>query len=163
MEMESGLDALVSAFLRHVELSAVKYDSVRDIIKIEVALNTSLTLQEGNRFIDECQKSMALFYRMKKLDPIHISLKLIDHAGITILRLYRDSQTLVEEEIGLFIGLVRQEFASWLIRDDNDMVTAALLNGDEKTQVVNKIKSGQDSFRNLFVYRDKGRVFVFNR
>ena len=163
MEMESGLDALVSAFLRHVELSAVKYDSVRDIIKIEVALNTSLTLQEGNRFIDECQKSMALFYRMKKLDPIHISLKLIDHAGITILMLYRDSQTLVEEEIGLFIGLVRQEFASWLIRDDNDMVTAALLNGDEKTQVVNKIKSGQDSFRNLFVYRDKGRVFVFNR
>ena len=106
---------------------------------------------------------MALFYRMRNLNPIHISLKSIQHAGITILRLYRDSLTLAEEEIGLFIGLVRQEFASWLIRDDNDMVTAALLNEEEKTQVVNKIKSGQESFRNFFVYRDKGRVFVFNR
>lgn len=163
MDKESSLDALISAFLRYTELSAVKFDSERDIIKIEVALNTSLEEAQGNIFIDACYQSMELFYRMRNLEPIHISLKSIQHAGITILRLYRDSQTLVEEEIGLFIGLVRQEFASWLIRDDNDMVTAALLNGEKKTQVVNKIKSGQDSFRNLFVYRDKGRVFVFNR
>jgi len=163
--MDNGysLDALISAFLRYTELSAVKFDSVRDIIKIEVALNTNLEEAQGNNFIDACHQSMALFYRMRNLNPIHISLKSIQHAGITILRLYRDSRTLAEEEIGLFIGLVRQEFASWLIRDDNDMVTAALLNEEEKTQVVNKIKSGQESFRNFFVYRDKGRVFVFNR
>ncbi|MEQ8199841.1 MAG: hypothetical protein ABRQ24_00305 [Syntrophomonadaceae bacterium] len=163
MDKGSGLDALVSAFLRYAELSAVKFDAVRDIIKIEVALDTSLTEGQGDRFIDACHQSMALFYRMRSLDPIHISLKFIEHAGITILRLYRDSQTLVEEEIELFIRLVRQEFASWLIRDDNDMVTAAFLNGDEKNQVLNKIRSGQESFRNFFVYRDKGRVFVFNR
>ena len=163
MDKGSGLDALVTVFLRHTELSAVKFDTVRDIVKIEIALNTSLTEQQGNRFIDICRKSMALFYRMGNLEPIHISLKFIEHAGVTILRLYRDSQTLIEEEIELFVRLIRQEFASWLIRDDNDMVTAAILNSDEKKQVLSKIKSGQESYRNVFVYRDQGRVFVFNR
>jgi len=163
MDKGSGLDALVTVFLRHTELSAVKFDAVRDIVKIEIALNTSLTEQQGNSFIDICSKGMALFYRMGNLEPIHISLKFIEHAGVTILRLYRDSQTLIEEEIELFVRLVRQEFASWLIRDDNDMVTAAILNGDDKKQVLNKIKSGQESYHNVFVYRDQGRVFVFNR
>ncbi len=163
MDNGSGLDALMSAFIRHAELSAVKFDAVRDIIKIELALNTSITEEQGNCFIESCHRSMALFYHMKNLKPIHISLKSIQHAGITILRLYRDSQTLMEDEIELFIRLVRQEFASWLIRDDNDIVTTAILNGDEEKRLMNKLRQSHDSYRNLFIYRDQGKVFVFNR
>lgn len=163
MDKGSGLDALMSAFIRHAELSAVKFDAVRDIVKIELALNTSLTEEQGNSFIDSCQRSMALFYQMSSLKPIHISLKFLEHAGITILRLYRDSQTLMEEEIELFIKLVQLEFASWLVRDDNDIVTTAILNGDEERQLINKLRQSHDSYRNLFIYRDQGKVFVFNR
>ncbi len=163
MDKGSGLDALMSAFIRYAELSAVKFDAVRDIIKIELALDTSLTEEQGNRFIIACHRSMALFYKMSNLKPIHISFKFIEHAGITILRLYRDSKTLMEDEIELFIKLVRQEFASWLIRDDNDIVTTAILNGDEEKHLINKIRQSHDSYHNLFIYRDQGRVFVFNR
>lgn len=163
MDKGSGLDALMSAFIRYAELSAVKFDAVRDIIKIELALDTSLTEEQGNRFIIACHQSMALFYKMSNIKPIHISLKFIEHAGITILRLYRDSKTLMEDEIELFIKLVRQEFASWLIRDDNDIVTTAILNGDEEKHLINKIRQSHDCYHNLFIYRDQGRVFVFNR
>ncbi|MDD4171271.1 MAG: hypothetical protein PHQ94_03450 [Syntrophomonas sp.] len=163
MDMGTGLDAIMSVFIRYSELSAVKYDAKRDIIKIEIALNDGIKTEQGSRFINRYHQSMALYYNMTDMEPIHIKLQFIENSGITILRLYRDSQTLREEEMELYVRLVRQEFASLLIRDDNAIVAVAPLSGDEKRNLLHKIRQSHDSYHNIFAYRDEGRVFVFNK
>jgi len=162
MDTGTGLDATISVFIRYSELSAVKYDAKRDIIKIEIALNDSIKQEQGSRFINRCHQCMALYYNMTDMEPKHINLQFIENSGITILRLYRDSQTLREEEMELYVRLVRQEFASLLIRDDNNIVELAALSGDEKRNILHKIRQLHESYHNIFAYRDKGRLFVFN-
>jgi len=163
MENESGLDAIISVFIRHSELSAVKYDVKSDTIKIETALNDNVDEKKRCKFMARCRQSMALFYRMTRVEPVQFALKFIENSGITILRLYRDSKTLREQEMELFVQLLRQEFASLLIRDENDIASLANQSIDIKKTVLQKIKQEHDSYHNIFAYRDEGRVFVFNK
>jgi len=163
MVSESSLDTIISVFIRHSELCAVKYDVKSDTIKIDTALNDSIDEEKRNKFITCCQKSMALFYGMTKVEPVQFALKFIENSGITILRLYRDSKTLQEQEMELFVQLLRQEFKSLLIRDDNDIAAIANLSGDIKRNLLQKLKQSYDTYHNIFAYRDEGRVFVFNK
>jgi hypothetical protein len=144
-------------------LSAVKYDVKSDTIKIETALSDRVDEKKRNHFIDGCQKSMDLFFKMTKVQPVKFALNFIENSGITILRLYRDSKTLQEQEMELFVRLLRQEFASLLIKDDNDIVATLSLTGDIKKKLMQRLQQSYDSYHNLFAYRDEGRVFVFNK
>ncbi|MEA4924323.1 MAG: hypothetical protein VB084_03340 [Syntrophomonadaceae bacterium] len=163
MVNESGLDTILSVFIRYSELSAVKYDVKSDTVKIETALSDKVDETKRNNFIDCCQKSMALFYEMTKIQPIKFALSFMENAGITILRLYRDGKTLQEQEMELFVRLLRQEFASLLIKDDNDIATLVNGAGDIKKTLMQKLHQSYDSYHNIFAYRDEGRVFVFNK
>jgi len=163
MKMDSGVDAIMSSFIRYTELSAVKYDAEKDIIKIEVALNGCIGDQHRSRFVTRYHQSMALFHNMFKIEPSYMDLEIIEKSGITIMRVYRESLTLREQEIELFVLLLRQEFASLLVRDDNDMIAEAALSGDIKDTVLKKIKESRQPYQNIFAYRDEGRVFVFNK
>lgn len=163
MVNESGLDAIISVFIRYSELSAVKYDVKSDTIKVETALNDNINEEQRSKFINCCHQSMELFYRMTRMEPVQFALKFIENSGVTILRLYRDSKTLREQEMELFVRLLRQEFASLLIRDANDIASLANHSSEIKRTVLQKIKQSQDSYHNIFAYRDEGRVFVFNK
>ncbi|MDD4801592.1 MAG: hypothetical protein PHF24_01435 [Syntrophomonas sp.] len=163
MEMDSGMDAILSSFIRYTELSAIKYDAQKDVIKIEAALNGCINEQQSQRFIAKYNKSTALYHSIKGIQPGYMDLEFIEQYGITILRLYRESQTLQEEEIELFVLLLRQEFVDLLMKEENDMLAQAALTEDIKVTVMKKIKQLKQPCHNIFVYRDKGRVFVFNR
>jgi hypothetical protein len=163
MNNESGLDAVLSVFIRYSELSAVKYDVKRDMVKIEIALNDCLPEEQVKQFEIRYRKTMELYYRMLKYEPTLVELRSIEKSGITILRIYRDGQTLREEEMELFVRLLRQEFDSWLVRDDNDLVTGDLLSGEVKKSLLQKIREYRQPYHNIFAYRDDGRVFVFNK
>ncbi len=163
MKMDSGVEAIISSFIRYTELSAVKYDAEKDIIKIEVALNACIVEPCRSRFITRYRQSMFLLHNMLKIEAAYMDLEFIEKSGITILRLYRESLSLMEEEIELFVLLLRQEFASLLVRDDNDMLAEAALSGDIKNTVLQKIRESRQPYQNIFAYRDEGRVFVFNK
>jgi len=163
MKIESGLDAVLSVFIRYSELSAVKYDVEKDLVKIEIALNDRVPDEQVQRFGVKYRKSMELFYHMLNYEPITIELGSIEKSGITILRIYRDGLTIREEEMELCVRLLRQEFDSLLVRDDNDIVTGAMLTGEVKESLLQKIREYHQPYHNIFAYRDEGRVFVFNK
>jgi len=163
MGRESGLDAIISAFIRNPELSSVKYDVKKDIIKVEAALSNSISEETRTRFLNRCCQSLQILYRTTKLKPDYIQLSFVENAGITILRLFRDSHTLSEEEVELFVQLLRQSFAALLIKDNNDIAAGAVLTGEIKKNLLNKIRQSNESYQNIFAYRDQGRVFVFNK
>ena len=163
MKMDYGLDVIISSFIRYTELSAVKYDAEKDIIKIEVVLNGCIGDEHRSRFNSRYCQSMALFHKMLKIEAAYMKLDFIENAGITVLRLYRESLSLREDEIELYILLLRHEFASLLVRDDNDMVAEAALSGDIKNTLLKKIMDSRQPYQNIFAYRDEGRVFVFNK
>jgi hypothetical protein len=100
-----GLDTIISVFFRYSELSAVKYDVEKDIIKLEIALNDNINPNQRSQFINKSRKSMELFYKIYKLNPIHFELDFVEHSGITILRLFRDCKTIIESEMELFMKM----------------------------------------------------------
>jgi len=163
MKIESGLDVVLSVFIRYSEFSVVQYDIEKDLVKIEVALNDRVPDEQVQRFTTKYRKSMELFYHMLNYEPVTIELGSIVKSGITILRIYRDGLTIREEEMELSVRLLRQEFDSLLVRDDNDIVTGAMLTGEVKESLLQKIREYHQPYHNIFAYRDEGRVFVFNK
>lgn len=160
---ESGLDAIISAFISYSEFSSVKYDVKSNIIKIEVPLNDNIDKEQRRQFITSCRQSMTLYFKMTGVKPVKFDMDFIEKSGIIILRLYRDSKTLRGQELELFVQLLRQAFAALLIRDDNDISAMANSLGDIKQSLLQKIKQSYDSYHSIFAYRDEGRVFVFNK
>ncbi len=163
VEKDSGLEAVLASFIRYTELSAVKYDAKQDIIKLEIALNRCISDQNRCRFMDRYRQSMELFYKINKIEPSFVDLEFIEKSGITIIRLYREMVYLQEEEIELFVWLLRQEFASLLVKDENDIFAATELSGDFKDTLLKKIRETGQPYQNIFAFRDEGRVFVFNK
>ena len=163
MSSDSGLDALISAFIRNPELSSVKYDVKKDIIKIETALGVVISEENRTLFLHRCCQSLQLLFQTIKVQPKYFELRFQENSGITLLRLYRDSQTLSEEEIELFVNLVKQTFAAWLIQDNQDMSAGTFLTGEIKQTLLNKIKRSQEDYQNIFAFRDEGKVYVFNK
>lgn len=159
----AGLDATISAFIRNPELSSVKYDAKKDIIKVEAALSNSINEETRTRFLNRCSQSLQLLYKTNQTKPDYIHLSFVENSGITILRLFRDSQTLTEEEVELFVQLLRQTFAALLIKDDYDIAAGGALTGEIKKSLLKRIRQSDESYQNIFAYRDEGRVFVFNK
>lgn len=160
---ETGLDAILSAFICYSEFSSIKYDVKSDTIKIEVPLNAGIDKDQLRKFITGYLQSMELFHKITGVEPAKFDLDFIEKSRIIILRLYRDSKTLREQELELFVQFLRQSFACSLIRDDNDISAMAGSLGDVKTSLLQRIKQSYDSYHSIFAYRDEGRVFVFNK
>jgi hypothetical protein len=163
MGHDEGLDALLSAFICNPELSSVKYDGKKDIIKIEAALNAAINEADRTEFLNRCSQSIRLLMKTRGVEPVYFQLGFQESSGVTILRLYRDSLTLSEEEIELYVKLLRQSFYTLLISDDQDLGAGAFFNGELKRTLLKKIKQSQDDFQNIFAYRNEGRVYVFNK
>ena len=112
MQDNAGLDLFISVLLRHPEFNAVKYNAAKGEIKIEVALQGEIEVDKQELFIAEAQKCVALFNKLSSLETgnIRITFKEYKKSDLTFLSYQRDVESLSEEEVELFAGLLQKSF-----------------------------------------------------
>ena len=162
MKDESGLDAIISAFIRYSEFSCIKYEAPGNTIKIEIALQGDFNEDQKLKMLNNICQTMNLYYKISKIEPTLMKLDVIQPDGVTILRLYRDLRSMREEELGMFVRLLRQEYPNSLMKDDNNLLFQDFMFGDVKNSILKRINSSHN-YNHIFAYRDGGRVFVFNK
>ena len=165
MQENAGLDIFISVLLRYPEFNAVKYNAAKGEIKIEVALQGEIEADKQEAFIAEAQKCVALFHKLSSLETgkIKATFKEYSQSDLTFLSYHRDVESLSEEEVELFAGLLQKSFNELIIRDSGKIIAEDGFKEQIKENLLYKINSEKTSTSNFLAYRDHGRVLVFNK
>lgn len=163
MAQDRGVDALISAFVCYSELSAVKYESDKDILKLEVLLNAKLPDQQLSEFITKVKQCLKLYFNLTDTSPELAEIDYSRSGDITLLNIWRDAHSLGKDEIELLITLLRDHFDDILIRDYNSKISQASCERQIKRSMLQLEKKNASSATTLFAYRDEGTMFVFNK
>lgn len=163
MSAESGLDAVISAFIRYPEMSTMKYEAKHNTVAMEMILKGHIADKQQRRFVERSRQSLALYYRLHQILPNKLEIIFTRCRDISIVTFIRDLDTLCEEEIDLYILFASQEFSDVLLTD----VIKHHYNGrtyhDFKKSVMQKINRERHPYQKVFAYRDGGKMFVFDK
>lgn len=160
MAQHEGIDVLISAFVHYPELSAVKYEAQKDVLKIEVLLNANLPNHVLDEFIHSVKQCLRLYFKLSHTSPQMAEIYYSRSADITLIKICRDTVSLSEKEIELYILLLRDKFNNILIREQNSKISEATCEKQIKRSV---FQDGILANSTLFAYRDEGTMFVFNK
>lgn len=159
----SGLEAVISAFIRYPEISSLKYEAKSNTVAMEMILKGHIVDKHQRRYLYRIKQSLALFYKLHQILPYKQEIKFASRRDITILTLTRDLYSLCEEEIKLYVIMACQEFADVLLTDVMHQDYNDASYHDFKKSVMQKIKHERHPFQRIIAYRDRGKMFVFDK
>lgn len=162
-EQEPGLEAVLSAFIRYPEMSSIKYEAIHNTASMEMILKGHINDKQQKHFIDRSKQSLALFYKLHQTVPTDLQIHFACRRDITILTFARDLDSLLEDEIELFMILASQEFSAVLLMDVTEDPGAGASYHNFKKTVMQKINRERHPGQKVFAYRDRGKMFVFDK
>lgn len=163
MHDEPGLEAVLSAFIRYPEMSSIKYEAIHNTASMEMILKGHINDRQQKRFVERSKQSLSLFYKLHQMMPSDLQICFAGRRDITILTFTRDLDSLREDEIELFMILACQEFSAILLADVVDEPSAGASYHHFKKTVMQKINRERHPYQRVFAYRDRGKMFVFDK
>lgn len=163
MREDTGLEAVLSAFIRYPEMSSIKYEAIHNRAAMEMIIKGYIVDKQQKRFIDRSKQSLALFYKLHRISPSEVEIHFASRRDITILTLTRDLDSLREDEIELFMILACQEFSAVLLTDVMEDQGKGASYHNFKKIVMQKINRERHPYQKVFAYRDRGKMFVFDK
>lgn len=163
MNADTGIDAAISAFIRHSELGSIKYTSKENIISMEMIIKGSIDEKQKQQFIHKTNQALHLFYKLRQIKVHKIMINFATQADISIMTFIRDDSSLSEEEIDLYVALAGIEFSALLLNDMDENFLKEKLHNDMKRTVLDKINHKWKPDQKVIAYRDQGKMFVFDK
>jgi len=156
-----GLEVFIAASLKYPELNAVKYQVDREKIVMEVVLKGKIDHRHKTLFSKKLRGFLSLLHKLSGKEPSLLELDFKEISDVTFLRFHRDVNSLTEEEIGLFVMLLREDFKSMLFSDKSSIIAADSSQKKIKRDLLQKITECKNTTK-FFAYREQGKVFLFN-
>ncbi|MGI5911779.1 MAG: hypothetical protein ACOX6E_04250 [Syntrophomonadaceae bacterium] len=158
---ENGIDLFLNVSVNFSEINIVKYEFKSDLLIIEVVLNREVNKEDEVCFINKTLDCINLLHNLICSQPKTLNIKFTRLTGLTFVRYYRDVKTLGEKEIGLFMGILRDEFNDCLVNDERPCFPRNSIKKQVKRDLLKKINDTLDSNPYLFAYRDHGKLCMF--
>jgi hypothetical protein len=163
MAIYAGLDAVISAFIRNPELSSIQYKTGQNIIEMEMILKDRIENDKQQLFCRKAMTAMQMLHKLKGKENIDVRISFDIQGNISILTLYRDAFTLTEDEIDLYVKLAGLAFPNMLLRETNETVLQNKVVNDLKKRLLQDISLKNETANRIFAYRDRGKMFVFDK
>ncbi|MDK2820534.1 MAG: hypothetical protein PWP31_499 [Clostridia bacterium] len=163
-EVSDSISLLISILVRYPEVGTINFDSQKQILRFNFMLTQPLASDDIKEFQNKFRKSLEVYNALENRQPKVIKLDHKPHDQLMILEVQRDVATLSHYEIGLIMALVREEFGTKLVAENNDnvMEEELILQEELIDHMLESVK-GKVSERQLIAFREEGRVMVFNK
>lgn len=162
MIIDAGLDAVISAFVRNPELSSIQYKANQKAIVMEMIVTENITEDKQQLFLRRANAALQMLQKRRGKTPVKQSIDVHNQGNISILTLCRDADTLTEEEIDLYVKLAGLEFSNMLWRETDETFLQNNIISDIKKRLLQNINP-QKNNHNIFAYRDRGKMFVYDK
>lgn len=163
-DVTDSVGLLISILVRYPEVATIDLDPGQQIIKFTFIASGTLDEGEMACLKEEILDSIEVF---NMLEGRSAQLSQINHhvcEQLTMLEVERDVDTLKQEEIALIVELIHQKIESSLVTDDNENLFEEDLLIQEEI-IKHMLESVRDKAgdKNLYAFREEGRVLVFNK
>nr|WP_277998977.1 hypothetical protein [Moorella sulfitireducens] len=163
-EVSDSIGLLISILVRYPEVATINYEPGEQVLRFTFMLSRSLSGEIVREFASKFRKSLEVFNYLEGREARTVNLKYTPYDQLTALEVQRDVATLSRDEIDLIIALVREEFASCLVAENNDnIMEEELLIQEELIDRMLESVRGTVPERRLIAFREEGRVMVFNK
>lgn len=163
-EISDGVGLLISILLRYPEVGTINYEPEANMLKFVFVLSREISPEQWICVKHRLRSSMETFNLLEGRKVRACNLDYVAAQGLTIVEIGRDAETLVQEEISLLVGLMKQEFLGDLVVDEQETAGEEdlLMQEEYITRMLESIR-GVLPPRKVIAFREKGRVMVFNK
>jgi hypothetical protein len=163
-EVSDTIGLLISILVRYPEVGTINYEPQDQVLRFTFMLSQPLAGEAIQQFEKKFRKSLEVYNYLEDREARVINLKYTPYDQLTALEVQRDVTTLSRDEIDLIIALVREEFGSSLVAENNDnIMEEELLLQEELIDRMLESVRGTVPERQLIAFREEGRVMVFNK
>ncbi len=155
---------LTSILLCYPEIATINLDPKSRIVKFTFYLSNSVSDETLKIFEQHLQQSLNTYYYLEKRDAEVYSLVFHVLDFFTTIEFQRDVQSLSQKEIALITVLLKEEFGSQLVTEEDDELMIDDLTVDKELigyMLENAKKTSSNT--KLIALRDEGKVLVFNK
>ncbi len=162
--LNDSVGLLISILVRYPEVSTINFDPEQQVLKFNFITSRVFESAEMETLGRQLLDSIDVFNRLGNKAP-RLGLVTGQECGsFTMIEIQRDVETLVREEIALIVALLRQSLEHCLVQDENDMYYEEdLLIQEEIIEHMLESVKGCTGDKQLFAFREEGRVLVFNK
>ena len=159
MQINAGLDIIISISAKYRELNAVRYNADENTVMLEFALLGVVDLEpELKHIANGLDTYQHLFDHESRLTRITLTKSL----GISILRVTRDVDTVSEEEIDLLVNLIRNHLSDRIIVTDDQDIGQERLKKRLTNKLLKRVNNSDIGAMNFSIFREEGKIFILN-
>lgn len=163
-DVTDSVGLLISILVRYPEVATIKYDPGDHVLKFTFISAGVVGDDKLDTIKDNLINSIEVFNLLegKKIRVSKINCQICDN--LTTVEVQRDVDTLVQEEIALIVELIHQLMENDLVTEGNDILYEEdLIIQEEIIEHMLESVKGTAGDKNLFAFREEGRVLVFNK
>lgn len=159
---DASLDILINVPLKHPELNAIKYQANKKTISLKFALLGIMAEVDIQNYYNKVLKAAKIYHELCGGTPEIFEMEIDVTEEVTFISLYRDEESLSEEEVDIYIAFLKEDFNDYLVRDGISIIKNDSYKRRLKKNLLNKITQDEncDSF---WAFRQGGKVFVLNK
>lgn len=154
----------VSILVRYPEIASVTYRRESHSLKLAVLAKAPTPEQRGPELKDLVGKSVTAYARLVGREVRVFDLKVNARQGVTIVEMWRDLDSLTQNELSMALTVIRRFFGDSLVIDQIPHVEGEELAVQEELieEMLEDLREPRQQ-ANLIAFRDEGRVLVFNQ
>lgn len=155
---------LISILVRYPEVAAINFDPLEQILKFNFISSKVIEEKELNNFKIYLSNCIKTFHYLEKKDAVHVEILHQVYDDLTIIEINRDVGTLVKEEIALVVEVSNQFWEGNLVSDLNgSIIEDDLIVQEEMIEHMLESVKGSAEDKQLYAFREEGKVIVFNK
>ncbi|TCS76674.1 hypothetical protein [Pectinatus cerevisiiphilus] len=159
-----GVNLLVSILLRYPEIGTITFDPETDSLKLTFTLDNMVLSDKFEKFKKLLISSISAYHYLEKIENAKIRTETEVHENTLFFHVWRDMDTVSQDEIKLISELMDEHFGDAIIRDDasdaeedTDDIQEELID-----HMLGNVKLNHVSERIIGLW-EEGRVLVFNK
>lgn len=162
-DVTDSVGLLISILVRYPEVSTIYYDPTDHVLRFNFV--SSGIVQEKQlqsiqqTLLDSIEALNFLEHKKTRLVEIHCQ----TCYDLTMIEVRRDVDTLVQEEISLLVTLMQQMDYNIVTEGNDGLFEEDLLMQEEIIEHMLESVKDTAGDKNLFAFREEGRVLVFNQ
>ncbi len=161
----SGVDLLISLLVRFPEILTIHYNLAESIFKLSFMLNAHLEPERYTTFRKDFFKCLKAYYKLLQFEPITPQIHQKQVNNWTLLQIVFHKNNISFEEIHLVNNMILNEFKKEIITDnrgDSCLYSDRDNFSEDFIECLLPDKKKQEK-KNLFAFREAGKVYVFDK
>lgn len=153
-----GVGLLISILIRYAEVGSIYYWQEKHALKFTFMLMGSV---EAQSFALELPLALEVFHGLERRPMSVCEVNNRSDGNIHMLTIIRDVESMTQNEVGLIVDLVKDEFKEALVSDETTLAEDELQVQEELIghMLANMRENEMD--KNVVAVREEGRVLVF--